>query len=95
MLQSIIEGVEETGEPVRCVDTPRARTIGFHMEQIQGDDYYWWTWEIHTDDLNRCLKTPEWNHLDNGGDRPEALIGFRTARGRARIAAILSEGKLP
>jgi hypothetical protein len=95
MLQSIIEGVEETSCPVLSVDYVQTRCVGFCMEQLKGDNVHSWEWEIKTDDLNRCLETPEWQHLDNGGANPEWAVGFRTARGRARIAAILSEGKLP
>ena len=88
MLQSVVEVVKETGCPVLSSDYPKRKAIGFCMELLDGDNIRSWEWEIQTDDLNRCLESPEWQHLDKA-------VGFRTARGRARIAATLSEGKLP
>lgn len=86
MLRSVVEGVKETGEPVLSTDNVEPRLVGFHMTQLDGDDIRSWTWEIHIDDLRRCLATPEWGHL--------AEL-WKTATGRAHIAATLSEGKLP
>jgi len=86
MFKSIIEGVQETGEPVLSADNVQAKLVGFHMEQLDGGDIRTWTWEIHCDDLNRCLATPEWAHL---------AAEWRAPYGRARIAATLSQGKMP
>jgi len=86
MLQSVVEGVKETGEPVLSSDHVQTRCVGFYMEQLKDDNIHSWEWEIHCDDLNRCLATPECSHL-----KPL----FRSATGRAQIAATLSKGTMP
>jgi hypothetical protein len=86
MFQAILEAVKETRLLVLAFDDANLRVVGFRMEEDSEDEFRYWQWTIHIEDLSKDLKTRKW-----------ACINplFKTAEGRAAIATALSNGHMP
>lgn len=86
MFKDILDAVEETGLPVLYFDNQELKLVGFRMEETSKKEIRYWEWAMHIDDLVYDLKTRRW----------ECLIPlFQTAEGRAELARVLSNSRMP